>query len=336
MVHGILLALDAAHVARALSPPAPPRTMTHPRSELVTAPGFAADVATLFKARIAVFVFVAALVGGLVAPATDFTLARVLEAAAWVTVSAAAASAFNQVLERDTDRLMQRTRNRPVAAGRMAPRDVLLVASLLAVAAVLGLSVRFGLVSGLLTLGTLFAYVVVYTPLKRHSTLNTLVGAVPGAAPPLLGYAAIAGSVDGWALILFAIVFVWQFPHFMAIAWLYREDYTRGGLRMLASESDGERMAARSAFMHGLVLLPVCMLPSLRGDAGLLFTVSALVLSVLYLAAAARFAVRPERSSARLLLYTSLVHLPLVLVAVVLDPRTGALARLGWTGFSGT
>jgi protoheme IX farnesyltransferase len=295
------------------------------------APSLASDLATLFKLRIAVFVAVAAFVGALVAPATDFSIARALEAAAWITLSAAAASAFNQVFERDTDRLMQRTRLRPVAAGRLSARDALLVASLMALAAVLLLCVRFNLVAGLLALGTLFAYVAVYTPLKRHSTLNTLVGAVPGAAPPLLGYAAIAGSVEGWALILFAIVFVWQFPHFMAIAWIHREDYRRGGLRMLAGEEDGERMAARAALMHGLALLPVCMLPAMRGDAGLVFTLSALVLSAAYVAAAARFAWRTERSSARLLLHASLVHLPLLLLAVVCDPRTGALARLGWS-----
>ena len=305
--------------------------MNRPATEFASTPGLAADLSTLFKLRIAVFVFVAAFVGALVAPAADYSTARAFEASLWIVLSAAAASAFNQVVERDTDRLMHRTRNRPVAAGRLSPRDVLLVASLFAVAAVLGLAVRFGLVAGLLTLGTLFAYVAVYTPLKRHSTLNTLVGAVPGAAAPLLGYAAIAGTVDGWAWILFAIVFVWQFPHFMAIAWLYREDYARGGLRMLASEADGERMAARSAFMHGLVLLPVCMLPALRGDAGVVFTAGSLLLSAAYLWAAARFALRPSQGTARGLLYTSLLHLPLVLSVVVLDPRTGALERLGWS-----
>lgn len=284
----------------------------------------AADLADLFKVRIASFVGLSAFVGGILAPG-----GRALpsfEASLWITLSAGAASAFNQVLERETDRRMERTKNRPIPAGRIGARDALLVAALMAAVAVGMLAWRFSTMSALLTLATLFAYVAVYTPLKRASTLNTVVGAVPGAAPPLLGYVAIAGHPAGWAWALFAVIFVWQFPHFMAIAWLYREDYSRAGLRMLPSEPGAQGLVGRTAIVYATLLLPVTLVPGLWGEAGLVFTIGATVLGLGYLAASARFAWKPERSTARQLLLVSLVYLPLVLVLAVLDPRSGALA----------
>jgi protoheme IX farnesyltransferase len=249
-----------------------------------------------------------------------------LEAALWITLSAGAASAFNQVLERETDRRMDRTRNRPIPAGRISPRDALLVAAAMATLAIGMLAWRFSSLSALLALATLFAYVAVYTPLKRASTLNTVVGAIPGAAPPLLGYVAIAGYPAGWAWSLFAVIFVWQFPHFMAIAWIYREDYARAGLRMLPSEPGAEGLAGRTALVYATLLLPVSIVPGLWGDAGLVYTVGAALLGFAYIAASARFAWRQERASARRLLWVSLIYLPLVLCLAVLDPVSGALA----------
>jgi heme o synthase len=288
----------------------------------------ASDLCTLVKLRIGAFVGLSAFIGGLLAAHVDHPLARVFEAALWVTLAAGSASVFNQVLERDTDRLMQRTVQRPLPAGRISSRDALLLAALLAVVSIGALAWRFNSLAALLALATLFAYVAVYTPLKRHSTLNTIVGALPGAMPPLLGYAAIAGHVEGWAWALFAIVFVWQFPHFMAIAWLYRADYARAGLKMLPSEAGGERVAGRTALVHSLMLLPVSLLPGLWGDAGLVFTLGALALGAIYVGASARFAWRQDRTSARTLLFTSLAYLPLVLALVVLDPSTGAMQVL--------
>ncbi|MBL8861397.1 MAG: protoheme IX farnesyltransferase [Planctomycetes bacterium] len=286
--------------------------------------GLLADLADLFKVRIASFVGLSAFVGGILVPGGRAWPS--LEAALWITLSAGAASAFNQVLERDTDRRMLRTQDRPIPAGRIGARDALLVAALLAAVAVGMLAWRFTLLSALLTLATLFAYVAVYTPLKRASTLNTVVGALPGAAPPLLGYAAIAGEVGGWGWALFAVIFVWQFPHFMAIAWIHREDYARAGLRMLPSEPGAEGLAGRTAVVHAALLLFVTIVPALFGVAGLLFTAGATLLGLAYLAASARFAWKPERGSARLLLFTSLAYLPLLLVLAVVDPVAGALA----------
>jgi heme o synthase len=286
----------------------------------------ALDYLTLTKPRIASMVALSAFIGGLLAEGPHADLVRVALAAGWITLAAAAASVFNQVLERDTDRLMRRTENRPLPAGRMPTRNAIFFGTLLASASIVGLSLGFNLFSALLALGTLFAYVAIYTPLKRVSTLNTVIGALPGAAPPLIGYAALAGDVGRWGWALFAIVFVWQFPHFMAIAWLHRADYARAGLKMLPALPGCERVAARQALFYSLALLPVVLLPGAWSDAGVVYSLGAFVLSLGYVAASARFAFRPSEKSARGLLYASLVYLPLVLSLVLLDPVVGVAA----------
>lgn len=284
------------------------------------------DYLTLLKLRIASFVGLSAFVGGLLGAGPEVPVVRIAEAGLWIMLAAGAASVFNQVIERDTDRLMERTRNRPLPAGRIRPRDALLFATVIAVVSIGALALRFNTLSAALSLATLCAYVLVYTPLKRLNTLNTVVGAFPGAAPPLLGFAALAGTVHGWAWALFAIVFVWQFPHFMAIAWLYRQDYARAGLRMLPTAKGGERVAGRAALMYGLVLLPVSMSPALWGGAGVAFCAGAFALGALYCVASLRFALHQDRGTARTLLFTSLVYLPLILALVVFDPATGVMA----------
>ena len=288
-----------------------------------SAPHALADWLTLTKPRIAAFVALAAFVGGLLGAGPEGDLVRVAEAALWITLSAAAASIFNQVLERDTDRLMARTADRPLPTGRIGAPQAILAGAALGLGAALALALRFGTASAALALGTLFAYVAIYTPLKRVSSLNTTVGAIPGAAPPLIGYVALAGEGGRWAWALFALVFVWQFPHFLAIAWLHRADYARAGLKMLPSLPGGEAIAGRSALVHALVLLPVVLLPGAWGDAGAIYTFGALALSLAYAAAAARFAWKPDAASARFLLFASLIHLPGCLALVLLDPAVG-------------
>ncbi len=294
--------------------------------ETAGALGVVGDFASLLKLRIASFIGLAAFVGGLLAAGPEVPLAHIAEAAVWVALAAGAASVFNQVLERDSDRLMERTRDRPLPAGRISLRDAVLFGTAIGVTSVAALGWRFNVLAAALTLATMFAYVAVYTPLKRVSTLNTIIGALPGAAPPLLGYAALAGDVRGWAWALFAILFVWQFPHFMAIAWLYRHDYARAGLRMLPAEIGGERIAGKTAFWYGLVLLPVSQIPAVWGDAGVVFCAGSMLLGLVYCAAALRFALKQDRAGARMLLFVSLAYLPLVLLLVVLDPVTGVAA----------
>jgi protoheme IX farnesyltransferase len=284
------------------------------------------DWVALTKPRIASFIFFAAMIGGLLAGGTQSDWPRILEQALYVTLAAGAGSIFNQVLERDTDARMQRTRLRPIAAGRISVRDAVFYGALMATIGVAGLAARFNLISALLAASTLFAYVAVYTPLKRVSTLNTVVGAIPGAAPPLLGYVAMAGDAGRWAWALFGLIFVWQFPHFMAIAWIYREDYARAGLRMLPSVPGGVGIASRSALVYSLVLIPVALVPAVYGDAGLVYGIGALVASLVYAAAALRFAWKENLSNARLLLYTSLIYLPVLLSLAVLDPTARGAA----------
>jgi protoheme IX farnesyltransferase len=279
---------------------------------------------SLLRPKVAFMVFLTALVGGLLALGRGIPAGPAFEAALYVTLVTGCASVLNQVLERDTDARMHRTAHRPLVTGRIEVAHALVFAVALGVAGTAGLALNFGLLSAVLVLATLVAYIGVYTPLKRVSTMNTVVGAIPGAAPPLIGYAAVAGEIGPWAWTLFAIIFAWQFPHFMAIAWLYREDYARAGHRMLPALPGSDGVAGRQAVLYGLALLPVSLLPALRGEAGTLYAVGALVLGVGYLASSVRFALREDRSRARGLLFASLVYLPLLLVLILVDPLVAA------------
>jgi protoheme IX farnesyltransferase len=286
------------------------------------------DYASMTRPRIGGFVFYAALTGGLVAGGGQALerfseFARAAEAAAWIALSAAGASVFNQVLEKQSDGWMRRTADRPLPTGRIGVRDALLFGTALEAAAIAGLALRFNLLAALLALATFASYVLLYTPLKRLSSLNTVVGAFPGAMPPLLGAVALAGSVQPWAWSLFALLFAWQFPHFMAIGWLNQEDYRRAGVRMLPAL--GVRGAAGlQAVGYSLACLVVSLVPFAQGRAGWVYGAAAAVLGLAYVAASIAFARRESDVSARLLLRCSLLHLPLVYSFVLLDPLVRA------------
>ena len=281
---------------------------------------WALDALTLTKPRIGSFVVLAAATGALLGAGPRAELGRVLLAALLVGAVGGASSVFNQISERDTDLLMERTRRRPLPARRLSVRDAVLFGAALALVGTLGLALEFNVLSALLALATLCTYTLVYTPLKRHSTFNTVVGAVAGAMPPLLGHVALAGAPGDWGWMLFAVLFVWQFPHFLAIAWLYREDYARAGMKMLPALEGSAGLAGRQAFLYSLVLLPVALLPGTRGSAGIVYTCVALVLGLAYAGAALAFALRERERTARVVLLVSLVHLPLLLSAALFDP----------------
>lgn len=274
----------------------------------------------LTKARIGTFVVLAAVTGGMLAGGGTQAFTAALEAALYIGLVAAASGVFNQVIERDVDARMPRTQNRPLVTGRIRVKDAIYVAALLAVVGTVGLAARFNLLTALCSLGTLLAYTLVYTPLKRFTSLNTAVGAIPGAMPPLLGYLAIAGAPGPWGWVLFALLFVWQFPHFLAIAWLYRDDYKAGGMIMLPTLPHSEGVAGRQALLYSLAMLPVALLPFLRGEAGFLYAAGVLLLSVGYAVAAAFFAHRETVARARAVLFVSLAFLPLLFSLVLLDP----------------
>ncbi len=251
-------------------------------------------------------------------------LGACLEAGLYVALVTGCASILNQVLERDTDALMERTRNRPLVTGRVDVLHASALAVALGVLGTMGLGLRFGLLPAALVLATLVVYLSVYTPLKRVTSMNTAVGAIPGAAPPLIGYAALAGEVGPWGWSLFAMVFVWQFPHFMAIAWLHRADYRRAGHRMLPALEGAEGMAGRQAVLYSLVGLPISLLPVLAGMAGPLYAVGVLALGAAYLAVSIAFARQENRRRARTLLHVSLAYLPLLFALILLDPMVRA------------
>ncbi|MBM3989714.1 MAG: protoheme IX farnesyltransferase [Planctomycetes bacterium] len=284
---------------------------------------------TLCKPRITAMVGFAAFVGGLLAAGSSADLVSLAEACGYIGLVGMASSVFNQLLERDTDARMLRTAQRPLVTGRLRARDAVWAGALLTAAGVLGLALRFNALAALLTLATMMAYVLVYTPLKRLSSLNTAVGAIPGAMPPLLGYVAVAGEAAGWAWYLFAILFAWQFPHFLAIAWLYREDYARAGLKMLPALPRTEGVAGRQSLLYSLALLPVSLLPALRGDAGWLYVASALVLGLAYTVAAALFALRETHARARAVVLISLVYLPSLYSLTLMDPLVRAVGARG-------
>jgi protoheme IX farnesyltransferase len=275
---------------------------------------------TLSKVRITAMVGFAAFVGGLLGAGTGADSWRIAEASLWIALVSASSCMFNQLLERDVDARMERTRRRPLVTGRVRARDVVFVAAALAVAGVLALALRFNTLSALLALATLAAYALVYTPLKRFSSLNTAVGAIPGAMPPLIGFVAASGAPSGWAWHLFAVLFMWQFPHFLAIAWLYRHDYARAGLKMLPALPNSQGIAGRQALLYSLALLPLSLLPVLSRDAGVVYAVAALVLGAGYCAAALGFALRESEPRARILLYASLVYLPALFSITLMDP----------------
>jgi protoheme IX farnesyltransferase len=232
--------------------------------------------------------------------------------------AAAGAAALNQWWERKADALMHRTRMRPVPAGRMRPAEALALGLFLSIFGVGYLALACNALSAILAAITITIYIFAYTPLKRASTANTAVGAIPGAIPPVIGWAAARGAIDSGAWSLFAILLLWQLPHFFAIAWMYREDYSRAGFRMISSDDlSGERSASQSV-LFCILLLVLGGLPAFVGIVTFAYLAIELVLGGLFIAVAMRFLRVRTREAARLLFIASIVYLPLLLGALVL------------------
>ena len=232
---------------------------------------------------------------------------------------AGGASAWNQLLERDRDRLMKRTMKRPLPQGAISPFECAVFGSTLTLAGTGLLAWSSNSLAALTALSTFLLYVFVYTPLKPLTTLNTAVGAIPGALPPVIGIAAATGRLGVEAFALFLILFLWQFPHFLAIAWLYRADYARAGYKMLPSIDPSGILTGRQAALHALILIPVGLLPSALRLAGAWHFAGALLLGLFYLSAAVQFWLTTNESTARRLLWTSFIHLPAILFLLLLD-----------------
>jgi protoheme IX farnesyltransferase len=296
------------------------KATAQPISQAATAEkGWIAVYADLFKARLTFLVLLTTLVGfyiGFRGPVDYVLMAHTVLATALV---AAGASALNQLWEREYDAKMSRTRNRPLPSGRLQPQTVMMLGSGLALAGLLYLALAVNNLTCLLGAVSLVSYVFIYTPLKRVTWLNTAVGAIPGALPPLMGWTAARGHLDaeGWAL--FAILAFWQLPHFLAIAWMYRDEYARAGFKMLPVVDPQGGRTGRQTISHTLGLLPVSLCPFLFKLAGPVYLAGALALGLAFLWYAIQFSRHLNVSRARQLFFASILYLPLLLVLMVLD-----------------
>jgi heme o synthase len=272
----------------------------------------ASDFVALAKPRLNVLVVASSLAGYVMGGGDMSNAMRVVLTVVGTALVAGGASAFNQVMEREPDGLMRRTRLRPVPDGRLQPAESLVFATVLSVAGLLLLAAGVNASSAGVALVTLLTYALIYTPLKRRSSFATVVGAIPGALPPVIGWAAARGGLSEGGWVLFAIVFLWQMPHFLAIAWIYREDYARAGFPLLpVIEPDG-KSTARQAVFYCAALLPVSLAPTLVGMASTAYFVGALVLGVMFMAVTLKFARTRALPDARRLFFSSIIYLPLL------------------------
>ncbi len=273
----------------------------------------------LFKARLTFLVLITTLIGlylGSEGPVDGLLLLNTIIGTALV---ACGGSALNQLIERDYDAKMRRTQDRPLPSGRLQPQMVLFVGYACAILGLVYLTVASNLTTALIGAFTFLSYVFVYTPLKRVTWLNTVVGAIPGALPPLIGWTAARGQLSGEGLVLFAIQALWQIPHFMAIAWIYRDEYAKAGFKMLPVFDPEGRRTARQTVIHTLILLPVSVCPFLFGVTGLAYLVTALALGLAFFWFAVQFARDLTLSRARQLFYVSILYLPLLFTVMVLS-----------------
>jgi len=302
-----------------MKPEAVPYDKAHDQA---TATSKLGDVLALAKPRLNSLVVLTSAGGYYMAGPSSLDPVAIGLASAGTALVAAGAAAINQVDERDLDRLMERTRQRPMADGRMSVTQGRGVAAAFAAVGLATLWLGANPVAALVALATLLIYAFVYTPLKRRTSLSTIVGAVPGALPPLVGWAAAQGTLAGaepWTL--FALMFVWQLPHFLAIAWLYRDDYARAGLPMLSVVDRHGRVTGRQAALWAAMLVPVSLLPFLAGLTTAVNAVGALVLGVLQLSLAVTFARHRSLANARMLFYGSILYLPLLWILMAVARR---------------
>jgi heme o synthase len=280
------------------------------------------DYLELTKPRITVLILICTAVGYFFGSPNAFHLAVFVHVLLGTALMASGTAALNQWYEADSDAKMRRTSKRPIPAGRIKRIDGLLFGVALSLAGFADLWFGTNALAAALGLFTLATYIFLYTPLKRRSAVCTTVGALPGAMPPLIGYAAASGRLDAWAFALFLILFVWQFPHFYAIAWMYRDDYARGGIRMLpVIEPDGES-TARRIVACSILLIPISLVPRLLGMTGFIYAAAAVAAGMGLIYIGVRLGRERTFTRARHVLLASVLYLPLVLALMVIDRTT--------------
>jgi len=278
-----------------------------------------AAYAELTKPRITFLIVLTSAAGFVMGSPGPVNYVALLSALFGIGLLSSGIATLNQYAERDLDGLMRRTASRPLPAGKLAPWEALAFGAGITMLAEAYLLIFVNPLTALLGLTVIAGYLFAYTPLKTRTSLSTLVGAFPGAVPPLIGWTAARDSLslEGW--VLFAILFLWQFPHFLAIAWMYREDYSRAGILMLPVVEPNGRVTAQQIVVYTLMLLPVSLLPVALGMSGKVYLYGALVLGLLFLYSSLRAAFSMSRQSARRLLLASVLYLPLLFILMVLN-----------------
>jgi len=293
--------------------------MSAPSASFATVTATWSDVLALAKMRISVMVLIVTAIGFALGAGDGFSLTALVHCLIGTGLVAVAANILNQVAERDFDRRMIRTRNRPVASGRMDAGEAAALGWSAAVVGTAYLLIWTNLLATALAVATFVLYLLAYTPLKRVSIYNTHVGAIPGALPPLIGFAAAAGHLPPLAWTLFGILFAWQLPHFFAIAWMHREDYLRGGYRMLSSVDHDGRRTGRWIVGYGIVQLIISLSPWWIGATGTLYAVGAAAGGLALLGVGTRVAILRTAASARAMLLATVIYLPLLLTLLWID-----------------
>lgn len=281
------------------------------------------DFVELTKARIAVLVLATVAAGYMLGAGPRIQGGALFAALLGTALVAAGSSVVNQIHERDVDARMHRTRNRPLAAGRIAVNDAWLFAAALTASGLAVLWMGTNALATLLAALSFVLYAWVYTPLKQLTVLNTAVGAAPGALPTVIGWTAATGTLEPRAWWLFAIVYLWQFPHFYAIAWMYRDDYARGKMRMLPTTELGARTVGLQAVSYCLALVPVSLLPCGFAEVGMVYAAAAVGLGFYFLGFAVAFMLQRTDRAARSLMLASLVYLPMLLGVLMVDLSRG-------------
>lgn len=282
-----------------------------------------ADYVVLAKPRLISLILVSTFAGFYSGSSGAVDLVALVHVLAGTAMAAAGALALNQVLERDVDAKMRRTRRRPLPDGRLQPLEGLVFGGVISAAGVAYLALLANPLSALVTAATILSYLFLYTPLKRRTALCTVVGAIPGALPPVTGWAAATGDLGAGAWVLFAILFLWQMPHSLAIAWIYRDDYARAGIRLLPIVDPDGSSTVRQVVVNCLALLAVGLLPTVIGLAGTLYFIGSLLLGGGFLWYAVRLAMARSAAAAGRLLFASFVYLPALLALMTLDKVVG-------------
>jgi len=273
----------------------------------------------LTKPRITFLIVLTAAAGFALASSARIDYIGMLRAMLGIALLSSGIATINQYMERDLDALMRRTVNRPLPSGKLLPWEALAFGVSLIGLAELYLAVLVNPLTALIGLTVIAGYLFAYTPLKTRTSLSTMVGAFPGAVPPLIGWAAARGTIGLEAWVLFAILFLWQFPHFLAIAWMYREDYSRAGILMLPVVEPDGRVTAQQIVVYTILLVPVSLLPTALGISGKVYLYGAIVLGLLFLYSSVRAAFSKSRQEARRLLLASVIYLPLLFILMVLN-----------------